>query len=74
MISFQADTAPVDTYDLTSPDLRGWVEFIEMYAELPNVSPVLFGEFTIDLNQERDEEPSNPIDQSAILSILREDS
>lgn len=63
MISFQADTAPVQTYDLTSSDLQYLEDLFKRFSD-----------FTIHWNQERDEEHSDPIDQSAILSILREDS
>ena len=63
MISFQADTAPVQTYDITSSDLQYLEDLFKRFSD-----------FTIHWNQERDEEPSDPIDQSAILSILREDS
>ena len=63
MISFQADTAPVHTYDITSSDLQSPEDLFKRFSD-----------FIIHWNQERDEEPPTPIDQSAILSILREDS
>ena len=72
MISFQADTAPVQTYDLTSSDLRYWVDLIEKVGDLPN--EYLCTWETVSRLAGVDEELPTPIDQSAILSILREDS
>lgn len=75
MISFQADTAPIQTYDITSGDLRYWVDLIEKAGDLPNEYFCTWETVSrLAGVDEVDEEPPDPIDQSAILSILREDS
>lgn len=71
MIYFR-NTAPIQTYDITSSDLRYWVDLIEQADDLHN--EYLCTWETVSRLAGVDEEPPTPIDQSAILSILREDS
>lgn len=71
MIYFR-NAASIQTYDITSSDLRYWVDLIEKAGDLPN--EYLCTWETVSRLAEVDEEPPTPIDQSAILSILREDS
>ena len=71
MIYFR-NNAPIQTYDITSSDLRYWVDLIEKADDLPN--EYLCTWETVSRLAGVDEEPPDTIDQSAILSILREDS